>query len=143
MQKHRGVNESSRALSDLREMERMMDMSTNLFEVANHLETVFRESNEYKSLQRLCTEVSKDPQATQIFNKMNYINAQLQQKQMTGQEIRQQEVEALQKMESIAQQNDKIKRLMEADYRVNMLLMELSKVISKPLEDLYSKFHVK
>ena len=62
---------------------------------------------------------------------------------MTGQEIRQQEVEALQKMESIAQQNDKIKRLMEADYRVNMLLMELSKVISKPLEELYSKFHVK
>ena len=52
-------------------------------------------------------------------------------------------MEALQKMESIAQQNDKIKRLMEADYRVNMLLMELSKVISKPLEDLYSKFHVK
>ena len=45
-----------------------MDMSTNLFEAANHLETVFRESNEYKSLQRLCTEVSKDPQATQIFN---------------------------------------------------------------------------
>ena len=51
-----------------------MDMSTNLFEAANHLETVFRESNEYKSLQRLCAEVSKDPQATQIFNKMNYIN---------------------------------------------------------------------
>ena len=120
-----------------------MDMSTNLFEAANHLETVFRESNEYKSLQRLCTEVSQDPQATQIFNKMNYINAQLQQKQMTGQEIRQQEVEALQKMESIAQQNDKIKRLMEADYRVNMLLMELSKVISKPLEELYSKFQSK
>ena len=115
-------------------------MSTNLFEVANHLETIFRESNEYKSLQRLCTELSKDPQATQIFNKMNYISAQIQQKQMMGQEIGQQEVEALQKMEAIAQQNDKIKRLMEADYRVNMLLIELSKVISKPLEELYSKF---
>jgi cell fate (sporulation/competence/biofilm development) regulator YlbF (YheA/YmcA/DUF963 family) len=121
----------------------MMEMSTNLFEAANRLETIFRESNEYKSLQRLCTEVSKDPQATQIFNKMNHINAQLQQKQMMGQEIGQQDVEALQRIEAIAQQNDMIKRLMEADYRVNMLLMELSKVISKPLEDVYSKLHNK
>ncbi len=45
---------------------------------------IFRESDEYKSLQRLCMELNKDPQAKQIFNQMNHLNSQLQQKQMTG-----------------------------------------------------------
>ncbi len=42
-------------------------------------------------------------------------------------------------MEAVAQQNEKIKRLMEADYQVNMLMVELNKVISKPLEELYGQ----
>ena len=114
-------------------------MSANIFEAAMYFEKVFRESNEYKSLQRLCKELNKDPQAKQIFNQMNHLNSQLQQKQMMGQEIRQQEMAALQNMETAAQQNEKIKRLMEADYRVNMLMMELNKIISKPLEELYGQ----
>ena len=61
-----------------------MDMSANLFEVANHFEKVFRESNEYKSLQRLCTELSNDPQAKQIFNKMNYIQCPITAKTNDG-----------------------------------------------------------
>ena len=114
-------------------------MSENILEAAMYFERVFRESNEYKSLQRFCIELNKDPQAKQIFNQMNHLNSQLQQKQMTGQEIGQQEVAALQNMEAVAQQNETIKRLMEADYRVNMLMMELNKVISKPLEELYGQ----
>lgn len=114
-------------------------MSRNLFEVANHLETAIRESNEYKDLRRLYTELSMDPYALDIFNKMNHLHNQLQQKHMMGQDINQQEVETIKKLETVAQQNEKIKKLMEADYRVNMLLVELNKVISKPLEELYSK----
>lgn len=114
-------------------------MSENILEAAMYFEKAFRESNEYKSLQRLCKELNKDPQAKQIFNRMNHLNSQLQQKQMMGQEIGQQEVTALQNMEAVAQQNEKIKHLIEADYRVNMLMMELNKVISKPLEELYGQ----
>jgi cell fate (sporulation/competence/biofilm development) regulator YlbF (YheA/YmcA/DUF963 family) len=114
-------------------------MSKSLLEAAHYFEKVFRESNEYKSLQKVCNELNTDPQAKQILNQMNNLNSQLQQKQMMGQEIRQQEVEALQKMEAIAQQNEKIKRLMEADYRVNMLLMELNKIILRPMNELYSQ----
>ncbi|WP_342429351.1 YlbF family regulator [Neobacillus sp. FSL H8-0543] len=114
-------------------------MSAKIFEAAMYFEKVFRESNEYKSLQILCNELNKDAQAMQIYNQMNHLNSQLEQKQMMGQEIRQQEIAALQSIETSAQQNEKIKRLMEADYRVNMLMMELNKIISKPLEELYGQ----
>lgn len=116
-----------------------VSMSAKIFEAAMYFEKVFRESNEYKSLQILCNELNKDAQAMQIYNQMNHLNSQLEQKQMMGQEIRQQEIAALQSIETSAQQNEKIKRLMEADYRVNMLMMELNKIISKPLEELYGQ----
>ncbi len=104
-----------------------------------YLERFFRESNEYKNLQRASMELYKDPQAKQIFNRINHLNSQLQQKQMMGQEIREQEVVALQNMEAAAQQNEKIRRVMEAEYQVNVMMMELNKIISKPLEELYGQ----
>jgi cell fate (sporulation/competence/biofilm development) regulator YlbF (YheA/YmcA/DUF963 family) len=112
-------------------------MSESLFEVAHYFEKVFRESNEFKRFQEIFNELNTDPQVRQFFYQMNNLNSQLQQKQVMGQEISQQEVEALKNMETVAQQNVKIKRLLEEEYRVNMLLMDLNKIISKPMEDLY------
>lgn len=114
-------------------------MSTSLVEAAMYFEKVFRESDEYKSLQRICKDLSRDPEARQMYNRINHLNAQLQQKQMKGQEIKQQEIVALQNMETAAQKNEKIKRLIEAEYRVNMLMMEFNNIISKPMEELYGQ----
>ncbi|WP_318504077.1 YlbF family regulator [Bacillus sp. T3] len=114
-------------------------MSESLFEAAHYFVKIFRASNEYQRFQTLCNELNSDPQVKQILNQMNKLNYQLQQKQMMGQEIRQQEVETLKNMEAVAQQHVRIKQFLEADYHINMLLMELNKIISKPLEDLYDQ----
>jgi cell fate (sporulation/competence/biofilm development) regulator YlbF (YheA/YmcA/DUF963 family) len=115
-------------------------MTDNLFEMAYNFEKVFRQSGEYKSLRRLYSEVIADPATKNLFNRVNKLQIKLEKKQMMGQEISQQEVEEFQKTLTVAQQNNKIAQLMEADHRVNMLIMELNKVITKPLEDLYNRF---
>ncbi|MBY0099389.1 YlbF family regulator [Mesobacillus maritimus] len=112
-------------------------MSGTLFEAALYFEKVFRESKEYQNLQRLYQALNQDPQAKQLYHQINQLHTQLHQKQMMGQEIQQQEIAALQKMETAAQQNQTFKRLMEADHQVNMLMVELNRIISKPLEELY------
>ena len=117
----------------------MLVCPQTIIEAAMYFEKVFRESNEYKNLQRVSKELNNDSQAKQIFNQMNHLNSQLEQKQMMGQEIREQEVAALQNMEAVAQQNETIKRVIEADYKVNMLMMELNKIMSKPLDELYGQ----
>jgi cell fate (sporulation/competence/biofilm development) regulator YlbF (YheA/YmcA/DUF963 family) len=114
-------------------------MPENINEAARYFEKAFRESNEYKSFQKLCNELKTDPEAKQIFIQMNQLNSQLQQKQMAGQELRPQEVEVLNNMQAVAQQNEKIQRFVEAEYRVSMILMDLNKIISKPLEELYGQ----
>ena len=115
-------------------------MSVNLYEITYHFEKEFRKSDEYLRFVRLYTEVNADPATKQLFRKLNNLQMELQQKQMMGQEIRQQEVEELQKLAAAAQQNQKIAELMEADQHMNTLMMKLSKIMTKPLEDIYNNF---
>lgn len=63
--------------------------------------------------------------------------SQLQQKQMSGEEITQEEVEQAQKTVALVQQHELISQLMEAEQRMSMLIGELNKIIMKPLEELY------
>ncbi len=62
---------------------------------------------------------------------------QLQQKQMSGEEITQEEVEQAQKRLLSYSKDELISQLMEAEQRMSMLIGELNKIIMKPLEELY------
>jgi cell fate (sporulation/competence/biofilm development) regulator YlbF (YheA/YmcA/DUF963 family) len=111
----------------------------NLFDLAYDFERIFRNSEEYTRLKRLFKEVNTDPAAMQLFNKFNHLQIELQNKQMMGQKVMKQEVEDFQKTLAVVQQNEKIVKLMEADQRVNILIMKLNKIITKPLEEIYGK----
>ncbi|MCY8157964.1 YlbF family regulator, partial [Bacillus licheniformis] len=65
------------------------------------------------------------------------IQLNLQQKQMNGEDITQEEVEQAQKSVALVQQHEKISQLMEAEQRMSMLIADLNKIIMKPLEELY------
>jgi cell fate (sporulation/competence/biofilm development) regulator YlbF (YheA/YmcA/DUF963 family) len=112
-------------------------MAVNLYDSAYALETAIRQSNEYIQLQQAYSEVNKDPQTKQMFDQFRQMQMNLQQKQMMGQDISEQEIQQAQSTVALVQQNQKIARLMEAEQRMSMVIGELNKVIMKPLEDLY------
>lgn len=117
-------------------------MAVNLTTAAQDLGNAIRESNEYKQLKQSYTDVSADPSSKQLFDQFRQVQMNLQQKQMTGQDISQQEVEQAQKMATLVQQHPRISRLMEAEQHMGMLIGELNQVIMKPLEELYGSLHV-
>ncbi|MGJ5637121.1 YlbF family regulator [Bacillus altitudinis] len=112
-------------------------MSVNLYDVAYDLEKALRHSEEYSALRNLYDEVNGDESSKRMFENFRDIQVNLQQKQMTGQEITQEEVEQAQKTVALVQQHDKISQLMEAEQRISVLIGELNKIIMKPLEELY------
>jgi cell fate (sporulation/competence/biofilm development) regulator YlbF (YheA/YmcA/DUF963 family) len=112
-------------------------MSVNLYDAAYALEKAIRQSDEYKQLQQLYHEVNADPAAKNMFDQFRQIQMNLQQKQMMGQEISEQEVHEAQSTVSVVQQNEKIARLMQAEQRMSMIIGELNQLIMKPLEELY------
>ncbi|KMJ57937.1 hypothetical protein AB685_13990 [Bacillus sp. LL01] len=113
-------------------------MANNVYDVAYNLETAVKESDEFKNLQSLYKEVFADETTKRMFENFRNIQLELQQKQMSGQEITQEEVEQAQKTVAVVQQNESIAKLMEAEQQMSMMVSELNKIIMKPLEELYS-----
>jgi len=112
-------------------------MAVNLHDAAYELEKAIRSSNEYVNLKRIYDEVNSDPSAKQMFENFRNLQLELQQKQMMGQEISEEEVEQAQKTVALVQQHEKIAQLMEAEQRMSMIIGELNQIIMKPLEELY------
>ncbi|WJV17514.1 YlbF family regulator [Rossellomorea marisflavi] len=112
-------------------------MAINLYDQANELERALRQSEEFQQLKNMYDEVNSDESASKMFENFRNIQMQLQQKQMSGEEITQEEVEQAQKAAQLVQQHDKISKLMEAEQRMSMVITDLNKVIMKPLEELY------
>ena len=56
---------------------------------------------------------------------------------MSGAEISPEEVEQAQKMFQLVQQNPTLSRLIAAEQRMSMLIAELNKIITRPLEEIY------
>jgi cell fate (sporulation/competence/biofilm development) regulator YlbF (YheA/YmcA/DUF963 family) len=112
-------------------------LAVNLHDNAYELEKAIRNSEEYKTLKRLYDEVNADASAKQMFDNFRNIQLQLQQKQMTGQEISQSEIEQAQQVVALVQQHPTISKLMEAEQRMSTIIAEINKIVLKPLEDLY------
>jgi cell fate (sporulation/competence/biofilm development) regulator YlbF (YheA/YmcA/DUF963 family) len=114
-------------------------VAVNLYDSAYALETAIRQSDEYTQLKHAYKEVNEDLAAKQMFDQFREIQMNMQQKQMMGQDISEQEVQQAQSTVTHVQQNEKIARLMQAEQRMSMIIGELNQLIMKPLEDLYGK----
>lgn len=112
---------------------------SNLYDVAYDLEKAVRNSEEYQTLQKAFVEVNEDEIAKKMFDNFREIQITLQQKQMSGQEITEEEATQAQQQVEIVQQHEGISRLMEAEQRMSMMITEMNKIITKPLEDLYGQ----
>ncbi len=112
-------------------------MSNNSYDVAYDLEKAVRESNEYQTLKKLYEDVNADSNAKQLFDQFREVQMNLQQKQMSGAEITQEEMEQAQQQVALVQQHELIAQLMEAEQTMSVVIGELNRIIMKPLEDLY------
>jgi cell fate (sporulation/competence/biofilm development) regulator YlbF (YheA/YmcA/DUF963 family) len=112
-------------------------MSANMYDAAYELEKAIRQSGEFQNLKKVYNELFQDETALRMFENFRNVQLRLQQKQMTGQEIFQEEIEHAQKTMALIQQHEKISQLMAAEERMSVLIGELNKIILHPLEELY------
>ncbi|HAM79926.1 YlbF family regulator [Ornithinibacillus bavariensis] len=109
----------------------------NLYDSAYDLEKAIRESVEFNELKTAFQAVMNDPTSRKMFEDFRNTQMELQQKQMQGLNITEQEVENARKIVELVQQHEGIANLMEKEQRLNVVINELSQIITKPLEELY------
>ena len=138
-----GINNSISSIYYNFDTRRLFPLDVNLYDITHDFERILRRSNEFKSLKSIYREVNTEPETKQIFNKFYNLQMELQHKQMIGQKIMRDEIEEVQKIGEVVQRNEKIVRLIEAEQRMNMLIIELNKIITKPLQEIYGNFEEK
>ncbi|SDJ89131.1 YlbF family regulator [Sediminibacillus albus] len=109
----------------------------NIYDSAYDLEKAIRESDEFKGLKAAYDKVMADESAKKMFEDFRNTQMQLQEKQMQGQEISEEEVEKAKGVVELVQQHTEISKLMEEEQRLNVMINDVSRIITKPLEELY------
>lgn len=108
-----------------------------MYDSAYDLEKAIRDSEEFKGLKDAFEAVMGDPTAKKTFEDFRDTQMELQQKQMQGQEITEEEIDNARKVVELVQQHEAISQLMEHEQRLNTVINEISQIITKPLEELY------
>lgn len=112
-------------------------MTVNIYDDLNKLESTLRRTDEFAEVKNAIEEVKKDSQAAELFKSFRKIQMTLQQKQMQGEEIAHEELEYAQKTAQLAQQNEKIMQMLQAEMKLSGLIEEVNRVLMKPVQDLY------
>ncbi|WP_186579188.1 YlbF family regulator [Aquibacillus kalidii] len=109
----------------------------NIYDSAYELEKAIRNSQEFLELKQAYDNVMGDETAKKMFENFRDTQLELQQKQMQGLEITEEEVEKAKSVVELVQQHAEISKLMEQEQRLNVLINDISRIITKPLEELY------
>lgn len=110
---------------------------SNVQDSAHVLENALRESKEFIELKETYEEVMNNPEAKELFENFRNVQLELQEKQMQGLDISEDEIQEAQGVVELVQQREDISKLMEAEQTLNETINEVSRIITKPLEELY------
>jgi cell fate (sporulation/competence/biofilm development) regulator YlbF (YheA/YmcA/DUF963 family) len=113
---------------------------SNSYDIAYQLEKAIRESDEFKNLKKSYDEVEKDEPTKKMFENLREIQMKLQEAQFQGEDISDEDVQKAQQLFAVAQQSPLIANLMNAEHHANILIQDINKIISKPLQELYGNF---
>lgn len=109
----------------------------NIYDDINKLEATLRKTDEYKVLKEAVEMVRNDEEAKTLFTNFRDIQVKLQQKQMAGEELLEDELMHAQKTAQLAQQNVKILAMLEAEMALSKMIEEVNRIIVKPIQSLY------
>ncbi|PJK18124.1 hypothetical protein CQS04_04395 [Chryseomicrobium excrementi] len=112
----------------------------NIYDDINKLETTLRQTSEMQGVKEAIQAVKEDQEAKDLFESFRKIQMTLQEKQVKGEEIAGEELEYAQKTAQLAQSNEKIMAMLEAEMKLSQLIEEINRILLKPVQELYEQF---
>lgn len=103
------------------------------------LQQKLKETEEFVALSRAIDDVTADDQARTLFTNFRDVQVKLQEKQMQGQQIEEDELLYAQQVAQLAQQNEKILRMLEAEMTLSQIIESVTRELVTPIQDMYEK----
>ncbi|MFC0473714.1 YlbF family regulator [Halalkalibacter kiskunsagensis] len=110
---------------------------SNVYDKAHELKSTLAESEEFTTLKSLHAQINADEIAKRMLDNFRKLQLELQQKQMQGVQITEEEAQQAQQQFELVQQHELISKLMEAEQRLSVIIGDVNKIITEPLEEIY------
>ncbi|EKU94440.1 Protein of uncharacterised function (DUF964) [Alloiococcus otitis] len=118
-------------------------MPVNIYDAANQLESDLRQTDEFKDLVQAFEAVEKDEIASKLFDDFRQVQQGIQQKQMTGQEITEEDAKQAQELSAKVGENKTLAQLIQAEQKVSQVIDEINQIALRPIQELYQKHQPK
>lgn len=109
----------------------------NIYDTANELSNQLRETQEYQGLKKAFDALKAEKDTFETFKKFQQMQADAQHKQMTGQKLSQDEINAIQNIAKEISGKQAVQTLMNEERAVDNMLQQLNKTITSPIQELY------
>ncbi|QGG59729.1 YlbF family regulator [Loigolactobacillus bifermentans] len=107
-------------------------------DTAEQLQQELRQTEEFMALQAAYGAMKQNELAFALFKNFQEMNFSLQQKQMQGQEISEDEIKKAQDLAEKIGNYPEVRTLMEKEQALSHLIDELNKTITGPVQGLYA-----
>lgn len=110
---------------------------TNIYDEMEKFDEAFRNTAEFSALKEAIETVRQDQDARKLFVNFRDVQMKLQQKQMAGEQLTEDEILYAQKVAQLAQQNPKILAMLEAEMKLSKIIEELNRKLFSPIQEMY------
>lgn len=114
-------------------------MTVNVYDDVNRLEATFRQTEEFSQLKEAVEAVKADAGALELFKKFREVQMQMQEKQMQGLEIGEEELAEAETVAQSAQEDERIMHMLQSEMKLSGLLEEINGVLMKPVQEIYEE----
>ncbi|MEJ6348655.1 YlbF family regulator [Holzapfeliella sp. He02] len=109
----------------------------NIYDTINQLAAELKETSEYKDLQASYEKLSQNEEAFKLFKEVNSIQKDLQAKQMSGQELTQEDMAKANELGQQMEKTEEIVDLMSKEQSMQQLFQDINSAVSKSMDELY------
>ncbi len=111
----------------------------NPYDAAHALAKALRESPEFKEMKKAQDDVKADISAKEMLLDFRREQFNMHKQQLSGVEVSQEQKEKLEKLFEVVNMNSLIKRLLNAEYKVSIMLQDIQKIISEANKEIYDE----
>ncbi|MFW6035353.1 MAG: YlbF family regulator [Halothermotrichaceae bacterium] len=106
----------------------------SVYDNAHRLKANLLKSDEYTEYQEIRKKILDDENTKEMLLDYQQMQIKLQTKQMSGQELTDEDKEKLENLRKIIELNNNIKKYLQAEYRMSIMLNDIQKIIFEDLE---------
>jgi len=111
----------------------------NLYDHAHALARAIRMSPQYRDFKKSCEKLEKDAKAKEMLSDFRKTQWELQKQKASGLEVAPEQEKRLSQILEVISLNMTVKEYLETEYRFSVMLADIQKIITEPLEDIIAQ----